>query len=61
VAILRRQKSSTGRQLIAHLNRTQFERQLHTSGVQELITRARKSWLARYGVDPAAERFKDPR
>lgn len=61
MATLRKQKASTGGQFVALLNRTQFEKHIRTSGVQELIARARKTWLARYGVDPAAERLKDHR
>lgn len=61
MATLRKQKASTGGELVALLNRTQFEQHARTSGVQKLILRARKTWLTRYGVDPAAERLKDHR
>jgi hypothetical protein len=59
MATLRRQKDSSGEQLVALLNRKQFEKHVRTNGVQDLIARARRTWRARYGVDPAAERFKD--
>jgi hypothetical protein len=63
MATLRRHRAASGQQvqLVARLNRSQFEKHSHASGVQALITRARKTWISRYGFDPAAERLKDHR
>lgn len=46
--------------LIARVNRSAYERQSRTSGVQRLIANARQTWKRHNGSDPAAARLKDP-
>ena len=41
---------------VGWISREDFERHARSSGVQNLIQSARKSWMERYGADPAAAR-----